>query len=334
MPPLCSILLPARDAAATLPACLSSIERQELADFECVVVDDHSRDATGDLLAAWRRRDPRLLPVANPGAGLIDALQHGLQHCRGEFVARMDADDVMHSERLARQVEALRRQPRLSGIGCRVRLFPTAAVGAGMASYARWLNGIESADDVRREAFVESPIVHPTLVLRREVAQAFGWRDAGWPEDYDLLLRLLQQDHQLAVLPRRLLAWRRGPRTLTVTDPRYGAERFFAAKAAFLASGLLRGADGYVLWGFGGTGRALRRALLRHGLSMSHLIERHPRRLGQRIHGAPVLRPEQLAELPHHRIVVSVSGADNRALIRAQLAALGRVELVDFVCAA
>jgi glycosyltransferase involved in cell wall biosynthesis len=334
MPPLCSILLPARDAVSTLPCCLSSIARQHLSDFECVVVDDHSRDATAELLAAWRQRDARFVPIANPGAGLIDALQHGLRHCRGQFIARMDADDVMHRDRLSLQVEALRRQPALSGVGCRVRLFPTAAIGAGMTAYARWLNAIATADDVRREAFVESPIVHPTLLLRGAVARAFGWRDVPWPEDYDLLLRLLQQGHDLAVLSRRLLAWRRGPRTLTVTDPRYGAERFFAAKAAFLASGFLRGAPGYVLWGFGGTGRALRRELLRHGLEMTHLIERHPRRLGQCIHGAAVLRPEQLAELPHRHIVVSVAGAANRALIRAQLAAMGRVELVDFVCAA
>lgn len=332
--PLVSILLPARDAAATLPACLDSIARQTCADFECVLIDDGSRDATPVVMASRQQRDSRFRAQPGPGTGLVPALQHGLQHCRGEFIARMDADDVMHRQRLQRQLEVLRRSPTLTGVGCRVRLFPTAAVGAGMRAHARWLNGIASADDVRREAFVESPIVHPTWMLRRDTLLQFGWRDCGWPEDYDLLLRLLAAGCDFEVVPRRLLAWRRGAATLTVTDARYSRPRFFALKAAFLASGLLRGRRDYVLWGHGSTGRALRKALLPHGLLPSHIVERHPRRLGRHIHGALVLAPEQLPALPDCRIVVSVAGADNRAVIRQQLLAQGRRDGVDFVCAA
>lgn len=332
--PLLSILLPVRDAVATLPACLQSIARQTHADFECVLVDDGSQDGSAALLADWQRRDSRFQPAANPGRGLVAALQHGLDRCRGRFVARMDADDVMHRQRLERQLQALAAAPQLSGVGCRVRLFPSAAIGAGMAAYGRWLDGIESAADVRREAFVESPIVHPTLLLRGEVARRFSWRDAGWPEDYDLLLRLLAAGCDLAVLPRRLLAWRRSPTTLTATDPRYALAAFTSAKAAFLAQGFLRGCEQYVLWGYGATGRALRRRLLQHGLRPSHIVELHPRRLGQRIHEAPVLPPSALPSLGEVRIVVSVAGGANRALIRAELARQGRIELQDFVCAA
>jgi glycosyltransferase involved in cell wall biosynthesis len=334
VPPRVAILLPARDAAATLPACLHSIRRQTFSDFRCVLVDDGSADGTLALARAAAADDRRLHVVAAPRRGLVAALQCGLGHCDGELIARMDADDVMHRDRLALQVAALDADASLSGIGCRVRLFPTTAVGAGMTAYGRWLGSIVTPADVQREAFVECPIVHPTLLLRGDVLRRFGYRDFDGPEDYDLVLRLLQAGHRLAVLPRTLHAWRRSRTAATVTDPRYAAARFPALKAAGLAAGFLRDSRHYVLWGFGGTGRALRKALLAHDRRPAFVVELHPRRLGTTIHGAPVIPPQQVPVTGGLPIVVSVAGADNRAIIRAQLAAMQRQELRDYVVTA
>jgi hypothetical protein len=158
----------------------------------------------------------------------------------------------------------------------------------------------------------------------------------GWPEDYDLVLRLLGAGHSLGVVPEPLLAWRDGPGRLSRNDPAYAPAAFVACKAAFLASGFLAAHTGYALWGYGGTGRALRRALAAHGKRLARVIELHPRRLGQRIHGAPVVPPAAL-RAPEARalpLVVSVAGAGPRAEIRAALAALDYREGRDFVCAA
>jgi glycosyltransferase involved in cell wall biosynthesis len=333
-PPLVSVLLPARDAAATLPACLASIRRQSEARFECVIVDDGSRDATRACAERVAAEDPRFRVIATPPRGLVEALGAGLEACRGELVARMDADDAMHRERLAAQSAALRADPSLSGVGCHVRMFPRAGLRPGLRDYERWLRGIDSAEAVRRERFVECPLPHPTWMLRREVLRAFGYRDRGWPEDYDLLLRLFAAGLRLGVVPRRLLAWRDAPKRLWRSHAAYARERFLACKASFLAAGPLRHIDAYILWGYGETGKALRRALLEHGRCAAAIVELHPRRLGERIHGAPVVRPESLPSLPPLPVVVSVSGAFARAEIRSQLARLGRRELVDYVVAA
>jgi hypothetical protein len=77
-----------------------------------------------------------------------------------------------------------------------VRCFPRAALGAGMRAYEAWLASVDSPERVRREAFVECPVAHPTLAIRAELLRAFGYRDRGWPEDYDLLLRLLEAGHR------------------------------------------------------------------------------------------------------------------------------------------
>ena len=109
---------------------------------------------------------------------------------------------------------------------------------------------------------------------------------------------------------------------------------FTACKAAFLAASFLKGTRTYILWGYGDTGKTLRRALLAHGKVPSHIVEIHPGRLGNRIHNAPVIPPEDLVRVPRGRVVVSVAGVQARHEIRQVMAHLGFVELHDFVCAA
>ena len=332
--PRVSVLLPARDAAATLPAALASLRRQIWSDWECIMVDDGSRDRTREVAVAIAAEDERVTVVATPPRGLVAALGAGLARCRGEYVARFDADDLMRRDRLAAQVAALDGAPRLAAVGSHVRFFPRAGMSDGLRAYERWLNSVDSPARVRAEAFVECPVAHPSLLVRRALLTAVGYRDRGWPEDYDLVLRLLAAGHEIGVVPRRLLGWRDGPGRLTRTHPAYGLDRITACKASFLADGFLARGERYLLWGHGGTGRALARALRGHGKHPSHVIEVHAGRLGNVIHGAPVVPPAALADLPRLPLVASVAGEAARSEIRAFLATLGWIETVDFVCAA
>ncbi len=332
--PRVSILLPVRDAAKTLGAALASVERQSEPDFECVVVDDGSRDGSAARAEEVARRDPRFRVLRLPRRGLVHALTEGLGHCRAPVVARMDADDLMHRDRLRLQLRALGARPDLAGIGCGVRIFPRRSLTPGRRRYEAWLNGLHSPEALLRDAFVECPVAHPALCVRREVLEAHPWQDGPWPEDYDLVLRILLGGGRLANLPRRLHLWRDHPARLSRNDPRYGLDRFTALRAHHLARGFLADRRDYVLWGYGGTGRALRRALAREGRLPSHIVEVHPRRLGGRIHGAPVVAPEALARLRGHPVIASVAGPGPRSEIRAHLASLGFRELEDFVCSA
>ncbi|RMG28363.1 MAG: glycosyltransferase family 2 protein, partial [Gammaproteobacteria bacterium] len=129
--PRVSILLPVRNAADRLGPCLDSIAAQTLRDYELLCIDDHSCDGTRALLVARSRRDPRLRILDSPGRGIVAALNHGLVHARGAFIARMDADDRMHRERLARQWAFLRAHPELELVGSRVRILPAGASTTG-----------------------------------------------------------------------------------------------------------------------------------------------------------------------------------------------------------
>jgi glycosyltransferase involved in cell wall biosynthesis len=325
-PPV-SVLLPARDAAATLEPCLRRLRRQTEPRWECVVVDDGSRDETAAIVRRFAAEDGRFRLLGLPRRGLVAALNAGLDRCRGSYVARMDADDLMHRRRLAEQLALLLERRDLAAVGCHVRIFPRRLVGPGLREYERWLNGIDGPCAVRREAFVECPVAHPTLMIRRAHLRDLRYREMGWAEDYDLVLRLLEAGREVGVVPRRRLLWRHGPSRHSRVAPEFGTERFTDCKAHFLARSFLARRDLFLLWGYGGTGRALCRALERHGKRPSHIIDLHPGRLGNTIRGAPVL-------LPREPLLVSVAGAGPRAEIRAVLDAMGFVETRDYLCCA
>jgi len=334
MEPLVSILLPIHDAQTTLGPSLRSLQRQTLEAWECIAVDDGSSDASLALCRGFARSDPRIRVFDRPHRGIVQALRHGLEHCRAPLVARMDADDLMHRRRLEAQLAALDAQPELAAVGCHVRLFPRTTLQDGMREYEKWLAGIDDPESVRREAFIECPIAHPTLMIRTEILVEFGYRERGWPEDYDLILRLLERKNRLAVVPERLLSWRKTETSLIRTHPAYSQDRITACKAEFLARGFLAARDNYVLWGYGGTGRSLQRALRSHGKKPSAIVEVHPGRIGNRIQDAPVIAPDALIHRRDQPVVVSVAGASARQIIRNALRELGFEELRDYVCAA
>ena len=332
--PAVSVLLPVWNAATTLPAALRSVSRQSLQDFECVVVDDGSDDASSDVASSFARADARFRVVSLPHGGIVTALNAGLDVCRGRYVARMDADDLMHRERLRLQVSALETEPDLVGVGCHVRIFPRRGLTEGLCTYEGWLNGLRSAEEVLRDRFIECPLAHPTWTLRRDVFAPLGYRSSGFPEDYDALLRLTVNGARFGVVPRALLLWRDGPARLSRTGAAYTPASFVDCKAHHLARSFLADRTEYVLWGYGDTGRALGRALAEQGRRPTHIVEVHPGRIGQRIFGARVIGNDGLATVKGQKLVVSVAGAAARQEIRERLEAEGFVELRDFVCAA
>lgn len=334
MVPEVSVLIPAFDAAATLPAALRSVQRQTLRNWECVLVDDGSRDATRSIGEGFARDDARIRIVSVPNGGIVSALQAGIPLCRAPLVARFDADDLMARARLELQAQALSRSPELGAVGCHVRLFPRSHLQPGRLAYERWLRSIQTPVDVARDAFVECPIAHPSLMIRRSLLRDFGYRELGWPEDYDLILRLLAAGQKLGVVPRRLLHWRDSGSRLSRTSDDYSIPAFVRCKASFLAEGFLAATERYILWGYGDTGKALAAALAQREKYPSAIVELHPRRLGQWIRGVQVVSPNALPALPRQPLVVSVAGLTARTEIRRALSGMGFCEQRDYVCAA
>jgi glycosyltransferase involved in cell wall biosynthesis len=324
--PRVSVLLPVRDAAPHLLACLDSLAAQTLADHEVIAVDDGSADGGAARLRERARADARLRVVATPPLGLVPALNRALAEARAALVARMDADDVAHASRLERQAERLERDLAVDVLGSRVvaTATPGAAVGPGMAAYVAWQNTLLDHDAIRRARFVESPLVHPSVAMRRGALAALGgYRESAGPEDYELWLRAFDAGLRFAKLPETLLEWRDGPRRLTRRDPRYAPARFLDVKLSALERGPLAGRRALVVWGAGPIGKSWARALGARGHRLAGFVEVDPRKLGSRIHGVPVVPVAEAARFAGALHLAAVGRPGAREEIAAAAARLG-----------
>jgi glycosyltransferase involved in cell wall biosynthesis len=320
-----------------LELALEGLRRQTLSDFEVVAVDDGSADGSGALLDSWAQRDHRLRVLHRPASGLVAALNTGLAACRAPLVARMDADDLSHPRRFELQLGLLEAEPELGVASCLVRHFPRQGLGEGSRLYEDWLNSLQDHDAMARERFVESPLAHPSAMVRRQILEECGgYRELGWPEDYDLWLRLFASGVRFAKVGRPLYFWREHPERLTRVDPRYSTDAFLRCKAHYLAAGPLAAVARIVVWGAGRTGRRLSRHLIETGRSIEAFVDIDIAKVGRTLRGRPVLPPDGLEPLLGSGTVVlaAVASRGARQLIRSRLLALDLIEGVDFWCVA
>jgi glycosyltransferase involved in cell wall biosynthesis len=335
---LVSLLLPCRDAESFLGECIESIRAQTLTDFEVLAVDDRSVDKTAGILAGWAAEDPRVTVLRSEGRGLVDALSTAAAAARAPLLARMDADDAALPERLERQVAFMAAHPELAACGTGVELFPGDQVGEGYRRYADWLNGVREPHELLRDLLVECPVAHPTLMIRASAFRALGgYRDPGWPEDYDLVLRLHVAGMRAANMPDRLLRWRVRDGRHSLSSDRYASEAFRRCKVHFLKEALLPADRSLIVWGAGRVGKLLARELLAQGVSVEAFVDLDPRKIGHEIHGAPVLDPEAFRRLSRQGrpyVLAAVGSPGARQEIRAALERFGWTEIRDYrMCA-
>ncbi|HEU5476230.1 MAG TPA: glycosyltransferase family 2 protein [Gaiellaceae bacterium] len=327
-PPRVSVLLPVRDEEPFLTECLESLSAQTLADFEVVVVDDGSTDGSAAIAEEHARLDSRFRLVRQQPAGMVAASERARAEARAPLLARMDADDVALPERLELQVTAIEEEG-LAAVGGQVEYFP--APTDGMRAYAGWLNSLVTVEAALRDLWVECPLPGPGLTARSELV---SYRDRGWPEDYDLVLRIWEGGGRFRNVDRLVHRWRDHPQRLTRTQRAYTPAAFRRCKVHFLRRTLLAGGRAAVVWGAGPTGKAFARELLAAGTPLAAFVEVDPRKLGKRIHGAPVVPVERADGFPGSLALGAVAGPEGRARVRELAAGLGLVEGRDFVAVA
>ena len=187
MAPRISCLLPVYNGEAFLVEAVDSILSQTYRDFELVVVDDGSRDATPDILRAFAETDDRVRVVRRENGGIVAALNTGLSASRGEYVARMDADDVSLPERFQFQLDYLDAHPGCVLVGGVARSLKPDGSFDGRTTGGRHLRTDLSCFPPR-----VAVAMHPLIMVRRAALVQVGGYRSTFPhaEDYDLFLRL------------------------------------------------------------------------------------------------------------------------------------------------
>jgi glycosyltransferase involved in cell wall biosynthesis len=202
--------MPVYNGAAYLGEAIASVLKQTLADFEFLIVDDCSSDDTPRILKSFT--DPRIRVLRNETRlRLAGALNRGMDEARGEYIARMDADDLCTPTRLQEQIGFLRGHAEVGFCGTWVRTFDAST---GTQRYP------VGAQRVRAFALFNTPLAHPTVMLRREwFDRALLRYDVNFypAEDYELWARALAV-FPADNLPKTLLKYRVHSQSMTGSD--------------------------------------------------------------------------------------------------------------------
>jgi len=276
------------------------------------------------------------------GGTFVEAANLAWREAKGAFIARMDSDDIAAPGRLRLQRDFLLARPDIAACGSLVRILKREPDGrftapdGGYLRYEKWINSLLEPDEIAAQRFIDSPMPNPTAMVRREVLEAVGgYRDPAWAEDYDLWLRLLEGGYRLAKVPQVLLDWHDAGARSTRTVERYSLRRFQEAKAHFLARLPSVRELGVVICGAGPIGKEMAGLLRNEGIAIRAFIEVNPRRIGNRIAGAPVHGTDRVGDFAGKAILLPAVGrGTGRETIRHLLQAAGFIEGETFFCVA
>ncbi|MEM0968535.1 MAG: glycosyltransferase [Verrucomicrobiota bacterium] len=317
-----SVMLPARDAAETLPRAARSCLEQTFEDLELLLLANDTTPETREVMEGLRREDGRVRIVETlPGAGFVAALNGGWRTAKGTYLARMDADDWAYPDRLECQVDWLDGHPDAVGCGSWVQILRRDAEGIlrppqqGYAAFERWLCSFHSPEELYRERFVDSPIVNPSMMVRADLFENVGgYRDEGWAEDYDFWLRVWEWGGPqcLGIIPEVMLDWIDSDTRLTRHHERYRMTSFLAAKVHFLARLPQVRSHGVIVCGAGPTGKRIAHGLRQQRVKVAAFLEVSERRIGQAIGGVPVHASAWIRDHWKGEVVLAAAGQPGR----------------------
>lgn len=204
MNPKISILMPVYNGEKFLREAIESVLNQSCTNFELILVNDGSSDGTGDIINEFL--DSRIVVLThNNNMGLVYSLNEGIDKCRGEFIARMDADDISEKSRLLTQLEYLENHKTVGVCGTWAKSISIDGSYVGsmvppsklLAKYNYWKPGV---------------VIHPTIMVRTNLLKKFHYSDKyNRAEDYDLWLRMGIDEVVISNIPSYLYRYRINP---------------------------------------------------------------------------------------------------------------------------
>jgi glycosyltransferase involved in cell wall biosynthesis len=200
-----TVILSVHNGEKFIQESVESILSQTFTDFEFLVINDASSDKTADILRGFS--DGRIRIITNDkNLGLTKCLNLGLREAKGEYIARMDADDVASPDRLTKQLEFMEANPDIALIGSAVDIINGKGDIIGHKDRLTKNLAIKYYS-----VFIDNPFIHSTLFFRKKAIQDAGGYDESfrYAQDYELASRLLKQGLRLANLPDRLLRLRK-----------------------------------------------------------------------------------------------------------------------------
>lgn len=231
MQPLVSIIMPMKNASGWIIKTIESIQKQTLADWELIVIDDHSEDDSFEIVRNFSGKDNRIRVYRNGQQGIVPALNQAFKKVRGQYITRMDADDIMPENRLQIMSDFLQNQPEKTIVTGKVSYFSDDTVSEGYRKYENWLNERAEKEDFYEHIYRECIVASPNWMGRTEAFRNVGlFDDLNYPEDYDLCFLWMKYDFAIKAIDEITLFWREHPLRTSRNSENYQQQAFFRLK--------------------------------------------------------------------------------------------------------
>jgi glycosyltransferase involved in cell wall biosynthesis len=184
--PKISVILPVFNAEAYLQEAIESILNQTFTDFECIIINDGSTDSSLEIIASYAEKDKRIVVISRENKGLIASLNEGISIAKGEYIARMDADDISLPERLSTQINFLDSNKNIGLVSCNFRYFQNNEEWR-----YTWPFFFEKDLEIKALMPFHSPIVHAAVLIRKSLLPTKPYNtNYAHAEDYKLWVDL------------------------------------------------------------------------------------------------------------------------------------------------
>lgn len=261
MQPRISIITPFKNAAPWIEETILSIQKQSFSDWEMILINDHSTDNGAQIVTKIQKADSRITLIQNKDEGIIPALQLGISISKGEFITRMDADDLMPENRLQLMLDSILSSESKTVVTGKVKYFGNEPISDGYLAYEKWLNDRVEKNDFYNQIYRECVIASPNwLVKKQDIMEDQIFSKLHYPEDYDMVFQWRENGYNIEAIEEVTLFWREHPKRTSRNSEIYQQDSFFKLKIDwFLRS---ESTNNLVLLGAGTKGKKVAKQLI------------------------------------------------------------------------
>lgn len=190
-----SVLIPVYNVQSFIEEAVNSILENSYRNIEIIIINDASNDGTFEILDRIKTKESRVKVITNrTNIGISKSLNKGLAASLGDYILRMDGDDISHKDRIVRKVNYLENNPDISIVGCSTLSIDTSGNIIGMRRFT------SNQNVIRKTKYLASPLSHIWLCKAEVYKKLNGYRDLDGVEDYDFLLRALRNNFKISNL--------------------------------------------------------------------------------------------------------------------------------------
>lgn len=280
-----SIITPFYNPGSYFKDCIQSVLEQTYQNWELLLVNDHSTDDSLTTAKAFTNLDDRIKLFENSTKGLIPALRLAYGKSTGNYITRMDADDLMTPNRLEFMVSKLSSAGSDHVCVGKVKYISESEMGDGYQKYEAWLNDLSEREANFEGIYRECSIPSPNFLIHRADFDKIGGFESNiYPEDYDLAFRMYQNDLRVCSVNEVTHYWRDHSTRSTRTQDHYHPLSFIPLKVKYFLELDYSKTHPLVLWGAGKKGKLIAKELINHDVDFQWITD-NENKIDQEIYG-------------------------------------------------